>query len=201
MTETELAAELEYLMRRGGSGGPAFPTICAVGANASRPHARPGGRSLRGNDILLVDFGATFGGYRCDLTRMLTAGRIRPEFRRAYESVLSAQMAAIAAVRPGVSAAQVDAAARDTLVREGYGEAFGHGTGHGLGLETHEAPAVSPRAGQVELRPGMVITIEPGVYLPGRFGIRIEDDVLVTGDGCRVLSRLSKDLPGTMLGA
>ena len=125
MTEVELAAELEYHMRRQGSQGPAFPTICAVGPNASRPHARPGGRRLGRSGLLLVDFGATFGGYRCDLTRMLLIGRIPPEIRRAYEAVLEAQLAAIEAVRAGVGASQVDAAARDVLTRLGYGEAFG----------------------------------------------------------------------------
>ncbi len=199
MTEVELAAELEYLMRRHGSEGPAFPTICAVGPAASKPHARPGNRKLGRRDLLLVDFGATFRGYRCDLTRVVITGRIPPEIRRAYLAVLEAQLAAIDAAAPGVLAATVDAAARDILTRHGYGKAFGHGTGHGLGLETHEAPAVSPRAEKTVLQPGMVITIEPGVYLPEQFGIRIEDDVLITGDGCRVLSRLPKDLDSAAL--
>lgn len=200
MSEIELAAELEYRMRRCGSQGNAFPTISAVGPNASKPHARPGSRRLPARSgLLLTDFGATFGGYRCDLTRVLLLGRIPPEIGRAYNAVLKAQLAAIDAVRDGVKSSQVDAAARDTLTEMGYGELFGHGTGHGLGLQTHEAPAVSPRAGSTVLRSGMVITIEPGVYLPGGFGIRIEDDVLVTDNGCRVLSRLPKTLDSPLV--
>lgn len=194
MTEIELAAELEYLMRRHGSEGPSFPTICAVGPNASRPHARPGRRRLAASSPLLVDFGATVAGYRCDLTRMVLPPRIRADFRAAYEAVLAAQAAAIAAAGPGARAVEVDAAARSVLAERGYGEAFGHGTGHGLGREVHEAPVLSPRAGDVTLRPGMVVTVEPGAYLAGRFGIRIEDDVLITGKGRSVLSRLPKQI-------
>ena len=192
MTETRLAAKLEYCLRCHGADGPAFPTICAVGPNASRPHARPGNRRLSALTPLLVDFGALVRGYRCDLTRMVFPPRIPPGVRRAYEAVLAAQAAAIAVAGPGVRAVDVDAAARKFLESEGYGKAFGHGTGHGIGREVHEAPGVSPKSGKQVLVPGMVITVEPGVYLPGRFGIRVEDDVLITGKGRRVLSRLPK---------
>ena len=192
MTEIQLAAELEYAMRRCGAEGPAFETICAVGPNASRPHARPGKRRLTPSSPLLVDFGVALAGYRCDLTRMVFGTRIRPEVRRAYEAVLAAQRAAIRAAGPGIRAVDVDSAAREVLVDYGYRKTFGHGTGHGLGREVHEAPSVSPRSGDLLLEPGMLITIEPGVYVPKRFGIRIEDDVLITGKGRRVLSRLPK---------
>jgi len=192
MTELQLAGELEYAMRRCGADGPAFETICAVGPNASRPHARPGKRRLTPSAPLLVDFGVALGGYRCDLTRMVFGARIRPEVRRAYEAVLEAQRAAIQTAGPGIRAVDVDAAAREVLVDYGYRKTFGHGTGHGLGRQVHEAPSVSPRSGDLVLEPGMLITIEPGVYVPKRFGIRIEDDVLITGKGRRVLSRLPK---------
>lgn len=192
MTERELAAELDYCMHRRGADGPGFPTICAVGPNASRPHHRPGKRRLERTSPLLVDFGAFLGGYTCDLTRMVFLTRIRPRVRRAYQAVLEAQLAAIAVAGPGVRAVDVDAAARTVLARHALAEAFGHGTGHGLGRQVHEAPTLSPRSGRVVLEPGMVVTVEPGVYLPGRFGIRIEDDVLITATGAEVLSRLPK---------
>ncbi|MBN2583925.1 MAG: aminopeptidase P family protein [Planctomycetes bacterium] len=200
MTEIELAGELEYAMRRRGAAGPAFETICAVGPNASRPHARPGNRRLTAETPLLIDFGALLDGYRCDLTRMVLAARIRPDVRRAYEAVLAAQEAAILAAGPGVPAANVDQAARQVLIDRGYRKTFGHGTGHGLGREVHEGPSLSPRsAAQVVLEPGMIVTIEPGLYVPRQFGIRIEDDVLITGKGRRVLSRLPKKLEQVVL--
>ncbi len=199
LTETRLAAELEYAFRCHGADGPAYPTICAIGPSASRPHARPGSRRLRADSLLLCDFGATVGGYCCDLTRMVFLARIRPEVRRAYQAVLEAQLAAIAVAAPGVRAVDVDAAARNVLTHYGYGQAFGHGTGHGFGREVHEPPSISPKAADLVLEPGMVITIEPGVYLPGRFGIRIEDDVLITDSGRRVLSSLPKALDDVLL--
>lgn len=199
MTETRLAAELEYAFRCHGADGPAYPTICAIGPNASRPHARPGSRRLQSESLLLIDFGAMVGGYCCDLTRMVFLARIRPEVKRAYQAVLEAQLAAIAVAAPGVRAVDVDAAARNVLTHYGYGQAFGHGTGHGFGREVHEPPAVSPKAADLVLEPGMIITIEPGVYLPGRFGIRIEDDLLITAAGNRVLSSLPKALDNVLL--
>ena len=199
MTEARLAAELEYCLRRRGSEGTSFPTICAVGANASRPHHRPGARRLSRRTPLLVDFGAVAGGYTSDLTRMVFVTRIARDVRRAYEAVLEAQEAAIAVAAPGVAAAAVDAAARNVLSRHGYAKAFGHGTGHGIGRQVHEAPIVSQMAGDTTLEPGMVITVEPGVYVPHRFGIRIEDDVLITAKGCEVLSRLPRQIDAVRL--
>ncbi|HUX17277.1 MAG TPA: M24 family metallopeptidase, partial [Phycisphaerae bacterium] len=182
-----------------GSDGPAFPTICAVDASAAMPHAVPGNRRLRRGSVLLVDFGARVGGYVCDLTRMLFAGRIAPRVRRAYEAVRAAQVAAIARVRPGASFTEVDAAARAVLSEAGLGKAFSHGTGHGIGREVHEPPGLGPRAGKGTLEPGMVVTVEPGVYFRGAFGIRLEDDCLVTKTGRRVLTRVEKDLEAMIL--
>ncbi|MGB2966001.1 MAG: M24 family metallopeptidase, partial [Phycisphaerae bacterium] len=154
---------------------------------------------LRRGMVLLVDFGARVGGYVCDLTRVLLAGRIAPRVRGVYEAVLSAQGAAIARLGPGVPPADVDAAARRVLEAAGFGKAFAHGTGHGIGREVHEGPGLGPRRSGGTLQVGMVVTIEPGVYFPGRFGIRIEDDCVVTETGRRVLSHLEKDLEAMVL--
>ncbi|HUX02026.1 MAG TPA: Xaa-Pro peptidase family protein [Phycisphaerae bacterium] len=199
MTERRLAAELDHQMRLAGADGPAFPTICAAGPSSAMPHAVPGNRRLRRGMVLLVDFGARVGGYVCDLTRVLLAGRIASRVRGVYEAVLSAQGAAIARLGPGVPPADVDAAARRVLEAAGFGKAFAHGTGHGIGREVHEGPGLGPRRSGGTLQVGMVVTIEPGVYFPGRFGIRIEDDCVVTETGRRVLSHLEKDLEAMVL--
>ena len=193
MTEQRLAAELDHQMRLAGADGPAFPTICAVDASASMPHARPGGRRLKRGSILLTDFGALRGGYVCDLTRVLAAGKMAPRIRAVYDVVREAQAAGIVAVGPGVLLVDVDAAARQVIQAAGHSRHFQHGTGHGLGRQVHEPPNLGFRAGKGRLEPGMVVTIEPGIYLAGRFGIRIEDDVLVTETGRRVLSHLETD--------
>jgi Xaa-Pro aminopeptidase len=193
MTEQRLAAELDHQMRLAGADGPAFPTICAIDASASMPHARPGGRRLKRGSILLTDFGALRGGYVCDLTRVLAFGKMSPRVRAVYDIVREAQAAGIAAVRPGAEFVEVDAAARQVIQAAGYNRHFQHGTGHGLGRQVHEPPSLGTRAGKGRLEPGMVVTIEPGIYLAGRFGIRIEDDVLVTDKGRRVLSHLERD--------
>ncbi len=199
MTEQRLAAELDGQMRLVGAEAPAFPTICAVDASASMPHARPGRRMLGKRSVLLVDFGARVGGYVCDLTRCLVTGRIPPRVREVYETVREAQEAAIRRAGPGVALAVVDAAAREVIEAAGLGERFQHGTGHGIGMEIHEPPALSPQSRGGCLDAGMVVTVEPGVYLKGRFGIRIEDDVLVTKSGRRVLTSLEKDLEAMVL--
>jgi Xaa-Pro aminopeptidase len=190
MTEQRLAAELDHQMRLAGSESPGFPTICAIDESAAMPHARPGGRRLRRGSVLLVDFGARVDGYVSDLTRCLFVGKMSPLVRSVYEVVREAHDAAIAAVGPGVGVTEVDAVARRIIGAAGYAQQFQHGTGHGLGRQVHEAPSLGARAGKGLLKPGMVVTIEPGVYLKGRFGIRIEDDVLVTEAGRRVLSSL-----------
>ena len=191
-TEVEIAGDIESLLRRVGFEKLAFETIVASGPNSARPHARPGGRLLEPGDGVVLDFGGVYDGYCVDLSRTVQVGHGRPEFRRMFDAVAEAQLAAIAAVRPGVPASEVDAAARGVLARHGLAEAFGHGTGHGLGLEVHEEPRVGrPASGLADtpLEPGMVFTIEPGAYVDGIGGVRIEDDVLVTASGCEVLTR------------
>ncbi len=193
MREKEAADELEYRMRRFGARGAAFPTIVAVGARAALPHARADQERLGAAPLVLIDWGANGGLYQSDLTRILVTDRISPELKKVYGVVLKAQRKAIAAVRPGIEAAKVDRLARRVIEEAGYGRYFGHGLGHGLGLEVHEEPRLNPTS-QTVLEPGMVVTIEPGIYLPGRFGVRIEDDVVVTKDGHEVLSALPKEL-------
>jgi Xaa-Pro aminopeptidase len=197
VSEREVAAAIEAAMRGAGYDRPAFDTIVASGPNAALPHHRAGARNLRAGDLVVLDFGGILDGYCCDLTRMASVGPPSPEARRLYEAVREAHQAAIEVVRPGVLTSDVDAAARDILKGHGLGEAFGHGTGHGLGLEVHEEPRVArPRSDAREstLEPGMVLTIEPGAYLAGFGGVRIEDDVLVTETGCEVLTSIPRDL-------
>jgi Xaa-Pro aminopeptidase len=192
MREGDLAAELDYRMRRQGAEGPAFETIVAAGARTALPHARPtSARLVQG--LLLVDMGAMLDGYASDMTRMLFLGRPGARVRRAYKAVLEAQLAAIDAVRPGVPAKTVDRAARRVLARHGLANAFVHSTGHGLGLEIHEPPRIGKKE-KTPLECGMAITIEPGVYVEGFGGIRIEDTVSVTKNGCEVLTPTSKEL-------
>jgi len=189
-TEREVAAELDYRMRRGGASGPAFETIVAAGANASRPHYRPGTSRIRRDQAVLIDWGATVDGYVSDLTRVVFTGRIPPRLREVYEVVVRAQAAGIAAVRPGAACKTPDAAARKVIEAAGFGEQFVHGLGHGIGRVVHESPALGRQAG-TRLRKGMVVTVEPGIYLPGVGGIRIEDDILVGSSGRR-LSKLGR---------
>lgn len=192
MSELALAAELDHRMRLLGAEGPAFETIVAAGERSALPHARPTARPLAPNQILLVDMGASLNGYMSDMTRVAHIGRPSPAARRLYDAVLEAQLAAIAAVQPGVSAAAVDAAARAALRKRGLANLFTHSTGHGLGLEIHESPRLGRRATGT-LEPGMTITIEPGVYQQGFGGLRIEDTVLVTEAGAEVLTPTSKE--------
>ena len=190
MTEQELTAELEYEMKSRGA-VPGFDTIIAFGPNGSRNHHQPQDRRLRSKDTILIDFGACLCGYTCDITRSFAFGSAGREYRRAWQAVYAAQQAAIAKIRDGVSVAEVDAAARNVIEQSGF-PVYGHGTGHGLGLEVHESPYLSPLDRKSKLRAGQVITVEPGIYLPGRFGIRIEDDVQVTEAGSRVLTTDSR---------
>jgi len=192
-TEIAIAARLELELRERGSERHPFETIVAAGARASLPHARPSNREVERGDLLLVDFGATVDGYCSDMTRTFVIGAPAEWQTELHARVLEAQAAAIAVAGAGVPAVEVDAAARDTLTRYGLGEAFGHSTGHGVGLEIHEDPRVSSRSADV-LKAGNVVTVEPGVYLPGRGGVRIEDDIAVTEDGCRVLTSAPRDL-------
>jgi Xaa-Pro aminopeptidase len=191
IAERAVAAAIEVAMRDAGYDRLAFDTIVGSGPNAALPHYRAGDRVLQAGDLVVLDFGGVLDGYCCDLTRTVAVGPPSPEARRVYQAVLDAQQAAIAAVGPGVAASAIDAAARDLLIDRGLGEAFGHGTGHGLGLDVHEEPRITrqrPDTPLVQLEPGMVFTIEPGAYLPGWGGVRIEDDVLVTETGCELLT-------------
>jgi Xaa-Pro aminopeptidase len=193
--ETEVAAEMEYAARRSGAAEMSFPTIIASGARSALPHGRASAQEIRAGAFVVCDFGVILGGYCSDQTRTVWVGKssAAPKTaRHAYDSVLAAQLAAISIVRPGISVAEVDAAARRVLKKAGLGRYFTHSTGHGVGLEIHEIPRVA--GGQKEiLRPGMVITIEPGVYFPRKWGVRIEDMVAVSESGCEVLTPTSKD--------
>ena len=196
-TERHVAGVIEAAMREAGYERVAFDTIVASGPHSALPHYRAGTRVLTAGDLLVLDFGGVLDGYCCDLTRTVSIGVPSREARRVYDAVRDAHAAAVAAVKPGIEASAVDAAARGVLRERGLGDAFGHGTGHGLGLDVHEEPRVGrPRADlpDVALEPGMVFTIEPGAYLPGFGGVRIEDDVLVTATGCEVLTRVPREL-------
>ena len=191
-TELQVAHELEHLMRRFGAEGPAFEPIVAVGLRAALPHARPGSTRIGEAPFVLIDWGArTTGGYRSDLTRVLVTRKTPPKLEKIHGVVLNAQRQGIKAIRPGASFQSVDRAARRVIENAGYGKFFGHGLGHGIGLDIHEEPRFSPVA-EGRLEPGMVITVEPGIYLPGWGGVRIEDDVLVTRDGHEVLTSVPK---------
>lgn len=194
VTEREVAAELTLQLLKAGSDSllPFAPIVCA-GPNSANPHAVPGDRPMQVGDLLVIDWGATYNGYFSDLTRTFAIGRVDAEMEKIVDIVHQANRAGLAAVRPGRPASEVDAAARQVIEAAGYGEYFIHRTGHGLGLEEHEAPYM--RAGnEMLLEPGMTFTIEPGIYLPGRNGVRIEDDVVVTGQGGRSLSELPREL-------
>jgi Xaa-Pro aminopeptidase len=202
-TEKELCDALEHYARRAGGSGTAFPPIVAVGERAALPHAPPTNRTVASGELLLVDWGVSASLYKSDLTRVLinrknlnfsrTASAPAAKLNEIYSVVLQAQEAALQTVRPGVSTRVIDAAARTVIAEAGYGEYFGHGLGHGLGLQIHEAPWLRPNA-DTPVAPGMVFTLEPGIYLPGWGGVRIEDDVLVTPDGVERLTHLPRDL-------
>lgn len=192
MSELEVAAELDHAMRLLGAEGPAFETIVAAGKRSALPHARPTAAKLKSNQILLVDMGASVDGYASDMTRVAHLGRPGARARSLYRAVLEAQLAAIDAVRPGALCREVDAAARNALKRGKLDQFFTHSTGHGLGLEIHEGPRLGTKA-ETPLEPGMVVTIEPGVYLPEFGGIRIEDTVLVTETGVEILTPTPKE--------
>jgi Xaa-Pro aminopeptidase len=193
MTEIDVAAEAEYRMRKLGADGPSFETIVASGKRSALPHAQPTAAKIRTNQLLLIDMGASLDGYASDMTRTVHLGRPAGGIRRLYAAVLEAQLAAIDAVRGGVRCSMVDGAARKVLKRHGFERYFQHSTGHGLGLEIHEAPRVGRRINEI-IEPNMIITIEPGAYLPGVGGVRIEDTVLVTERGAEVLTSVPREL-------
>jgi Xaa-Pro dipeptidase len=193
MTEVELVAELEYRMKKLGADGPSFDTTVLFGAKTALPHGEPGTNKLAPGDLLMIDMGVYAGGYASDITRTFAFGSLSPEFEQIYNTVLQANLAGIAAARPGVTCASVDQAARAIVEAAGYGPAFNHRVGHGLGLGIHEYPSLHG-ANKDPLVEGMVFTIEPGIYITGKGGVRIEDDVLVTADGVEVLTSFPKEL-------
>ncbi|MEI6667232.1 MAG: Xaa-Pro peptidase family protein [Acidobacteriota bacterium] len=202
--ERDIAAEIDFRLKKGGFDGLAFDTIVASGPNSAMPHARPGTRTLQSGDLVVLDFGGVYDGYCVDLTRTVSVGEPSAEARRLYDAVLEAQGAALAVIGPGVRVSQIDQAARRVLDGHGFGAAFGHATGHGLGLEVHEEPRVGPLRADVPgvapvsrdevLEPGVVITVEPGAYVAGLGGVRIEDDVVVAAGGVELLTHVSRQL-------
>jgi len=197
--ERDVAAAIDWRIREAGFDRSAFDTIVASGPHAALPHARPGERTITEGDLVVLDFGGVYDSYCVDLTRTVVVGKADGRVLEVYEAVREARNAAIAAVAPGRSRFDIDAAARNLLASRGLGEAFGHGTGHGLGIEVHEDPRITRRRPDVDgqdeaVAPGMIFTIEPGAYLPGWGGVRIEDDVLVTDDGVEVLTDATTEL-------
>ncbi|GAC42340.1 M24 family metallopeptidase [Paenibacillus popilliae] len=193
ITELDVVAELEYLMKKKGAERPSFDTMVLAGERAALPHGVPGNRIIREGELLLFDLGVYVNGYASDITRTFAVGEVNEESRRIYDTVLAANEAAIAAVKPGVTCGSLDRTARQVIEARGYGPCFTHRLGHGLGLDVHEYPSVHGRNEDI-LKPGMVFTIEPGVYVPNVAGVRIEDDVIVTEDGVRVLTSFPKEL-------
>ncbi|MCL2487660.1 MAG: aminopeptidase P family protein [Oscillospiraceae bacterium] len=192
-SEREIALELEFAVRSAGADDVAFDIIAVGGPNSSLPHGVPGDRKLRRGDFLTLDFGVRLDGWHSDMTRTVAVGAADGEMRRVYDSVLEAQQRCLAGLRSGITGAEADALARDVIAAAGYGEQFGHSTGHGVGLEVHEEPRLS--SANTDLLPtGAVVTVEPGIYLPGRFGVRIEDMVWLTADGCENLTDVPKEL-------
>lgn len=187
LTERDLAAELEHFIKAAGGDRSSFDIIVASGSNSAFPHARPTGRRIKPNDMVLLDIGVEYEGYNSDLTRVFFLGKINPVIRKIYDVVKEANRRSIQAIRPGVKVSNVDGIARGFIRKRGFGAYFGHALGHGIGLEVHEGPSISGR-NHTTLKPGMVFTVEPAVYLPGRGGIRIEDMILVTKKGCEVLT-------------
>lgn len=193
LKENDVVLELEYRMRQNGAAGPSFPTIAAAGTNSALPHATPGSRKLAVGDALVIDYGAVIEGYHSDETCTFVLRQASAQFQEVYEIVKTAHDRALAAVKAGVSCAEIDHITRDCIEAAGLGRFFSHGTGHGVGLDVHEPPRIAAPSQEV-LAAGMVVTIEPGIYLPGQWGIRIEDTVLVRDHDCEVLTGVPKNL-------
>lgn len=191
MSESEVAAELVYRMLRHGSEGNSFDPIVVTGKNTSLPHGVPGDTIIQAGDFVTMDFGSLKDGYCSDMTRTVAVGHASDEMRNIYSIVLEAQLAGIAAARAGIPGRDIDSAARQVIEKAGYGEYFGHGFGHSLGLDIHESPNANPSG--TDLMPlGAVVSAEPGIYLPGRFGVRIEDVMILREDGCDVITKAAK---------
>ena len=198
VTEEHFALELDTAMRRHGAESTAFETIVAAGENSAKPHHHPGGRRIQHGDPVVVDFGATFEGYRSDMTRTFcVTEEPAGELARIFDVVQTSQAAGARAVKPGISVKEVDDVCRRIIADAGWADRFEHGTGHGVGLDIHEAPTVS-QLGTAILAPGFVVTVEPGVYVPGHGGVRVEDTLVVTEDGARALTRFTKDIHGSL---
>lgn len=193
VSEKQLAIKLENYMRELGAEGASFTIIIASGERSSLPHGTASDKLLASGELVTFDFGALYQGYISDITRTVAVGEIDAKQQEIYNIVLEAQLNALAKIKPGMTGREADSFTRDVIEQYGYGENYGHGTGHGIGMDVHEAPTISVR-GETVLEPGMVITVEPGIYLPGIAGVRIEDDVLITENGIRVLTKLPKDL-------
>lgn len=191
--ETDVALELEYFMRKQGASGSAFDMIVASGVRGALPHGRASEKVIQAGEMVTLDFGAAYQGYNSDITRTLSVGEPSAKMKEIYDIVLRAQIAGVEALKPGVTAKDADAATRDIIAAAGYGDAYGHSAGHGLGLEVHELPGLST-ASTFVLEPGMLVTMEPGIYVSGLGGVRIEDDVLITADGHEVLNKSTKEL-------
>jgi Xaa-Pro aminopeptidase len=192
--ERDIALEMQYRMIKRGADGPSFDFIVASGQRSSMPHGIASDRKFRKGDLITFDFGCFYAGYPADVTRTVVLGKATAKQKKIYSIVLKAQLAAIEAARPGLATRELDKVARDIIIREGYGDNFGHGLGHGLGLDqVHSQPTVSSRSNET-LAPGHVITIEPGIYIPNWGGVRIEDDLVITGKGNKNLTKLPKDL-------
>jgi Xaa-Pro aminopeptidase len=192
ISELEGALELEYFMRKQGASAPSFDTIFASGERSALPHGAASSKIVQSGELLTMDFGALLKGYCSDITRTVMVGTPNDKQRDIYHIVLEAQMHTLEHLRPGMTGREADALARDIITGYGYGEQFGHSTGHGLGMEVHEAPGLS-KLSDVILKPGMVVTVEPGIYIPGFGGVRIEDDVVITETGIRRLTESTKD--------
>lgn len=188
LTEKELADELEYFLRKNSAEKSSFDIIVASGKNSAKPHHKPTNRKFRKNDVVLVDLGCVYRGYNSDLTKTFFLGKINTYTKKVFNIVKEAQSKAIGIIKDGIACKKVDFTARNFIERNGFGKYFIHGTGHGIGIDVHEKPSISAKSKTV-LREGMTVTVEPGIYIPGRFGVRIEDTVLVTKTGCSVLTK------------
>ncbi len=193
IAEVEIAAEMEYFMKKEGASGASFDTIVASGMRSSMPHGVASEKKLETGDVVTMDYGALYKGYCSDITRTVFLGKPKAELKKIYQIVLDAQMKGIEAVKQGIKSKDVDKIARDHIAEAGYGNYFGHGLGHGVGLEIHEDPTLSPR-GEITLQDGMIVTVEPGIYVPGLGGVRIEDMLVVRGQNAEDLTKAKKDL-------
>lgn len=191
-TEREIDLEMEMFMRKGGATCSSFDTIVASGERSALPHGVASSKVIQGNEFITFDFGALLDGYCSDLTRTIAVGSPDPKLKEIYDIVLEAQLTALNGIKPGMTGREADALARDVITKYGYGEYFGHSTGHGLGMEVHESPRLSKLSDDI-LKPGMVVTVEPGIYLPDLGGVRIEDDIVITETGIHILTSSSKE--------